>query len=260
MQNSDLQDLILSGVQWELDNVPTAMRSKIIAASAISQQNTQSGAQSGATRTATTIVPPISPIQSVTTEIASAMAMRPTNMDEMLRMVAEFNHPLRNNAKNVVLPSVATKPNGLVIITDIPGVDDDASSHLMSGAPGELLDKMLAAIGMSRANVSIVPMLFWRTPGGRTPNRTELDLSRPFVDRIIEMLAPKIIITFGTLPAQELCGVKVANAQGNIQNLDNGCRLMPLYHPNYLILKPSAKRDVWNALQNVQNLLKNQDN
>ena len=76
------------------------------------------------------------------------------------------------------------------------------------------MDKMLSAIGLSREVVSIVPMVFWRTPGGRSPSRSELDLARPFVDRVIELLHPRVILTLGTLPATELAGLNLAKSHG----------------------------------------------
>ena len=141
-------------------------------------------------------------------------------------------------------------------MTDVPGSDDDATGNVLSGATGELMDKMLAAIGLSRETVSIVPMVFWRTPGGRTPSRTELDMSRPFVDRAIELLRPSVILTLGTLPATELANINLAKSHGVATALENGITVVPIFHPNFLLLKPAAKRDVWTALQNVQNILK----
>ena len=185
------------------------------------------------------------------------MVTRPSDIDSLIRMVGEFNHPLRGGATNTVLPNIATKPNGLVIITDFPSIDDDLSGHILSGNAGEMTDKMLSAVGMNRENVSIISLLFWRTPGGRSPLREELDLSMPFVNKILEMLSPRVIITFGTLATSEIAKTNLNEVHGNEIKDEKGCIIVPLYHPNYLILKPSAKRDVWNALQNIQKLLKN---
>ena len=143
-----------------------------------------------------------------------------------------------------------------MILTDVPGADDDASGNILSGATGELMDKMLNAIGESRETASIVPMIFWRTPGGRTPSQNELDMARPFVDKAIELIKPRVILTLGTLPAAQVINVNLAKSHGVATQMENGAICVPIFHPNYLILKPAAKRDVWNALQNVQNILK----
>ena len=246
MQNYTLRDLDMAGVRWELSENATKPNIKKPAV----QQNLL------ATKTEITpvIIPACAPI---TLDTVKSMVERPTDIDSMLRMIAEFNHPLRSGATNVVMPNIATNPNGLLIITDLPSSDDDISGKILSGAAGELTDKMLSAIGMSRENVSIVPLLFWRTPGGRTPSREELDLSMPFVNKIIEMLSPCVIITFGTLATTEIAKDNLSDKHGSEIVSDDGRTIIPIYHPNYLILKPSAKKDVWVALQNVQKLLKN---
>lgn len=253
MSRVDLRDLVMSGVRWEITEMSTMNLAAARAASAAAVANT-TATQSG--RVATFVVPPISPVQSVSVDTARAAAARPADIAALLRMIAEFGHPLRTSVTNVVLPHVAPRPNGLVIVTDMPGMDDDTSGNILTGAAGELLDKMLAAIEMSRENVSIMPMLFWRTPGGRAPTAAEIELSRPFVDRVLEMLRPRIILTFGTMPAAELAGVELAKSHGAHTDGPNGATIITVYHPNYLLLKPAAKRDVWDSLQQVRNLLK----
>ncbi len=260
----DLRDLALAGVQWELDDVPMAYAAARPVKSASATTDAPAApdpiaeaAQIGAPRVATTVVPPIAPVQPISIATAAAMAARPIEMQALNRMIAEFNHPLRAAATNVVLPWVAPNPNGMLVITDIPSSEDDETGRILSGPAGQLMDKMLGAIGMSRDNVSILPMLFWRTPGGRTPTADELALARPFVDRAIELIAPRLILTIGTMPAEQIGGVNLARAHGAAVKLACGATLLPIFHPNYLILKPAAKRDAWDALQNVQNLLKN---
>ncbi len=246
MYPEELRDLLISGVKWELSEQPTT--------NFVSQNSPQPQPQ--VQKNTNTIVPPVAPVQTVSESTAIAMAARPVDMGALFRMIAEFNHPLRGGATNVVLPRIAKKPNGLVIVTDMPSADDDATGKILSGTAGDLVDKMLAAINMSREDVSIVPMLFWRTPGGRGPTRPEIDLVRPFVDRVIEMLAPRVILTMGTLAAIELGNIQLARDHGKIIDMDNGIKLVAMYHPNYILLKPAAKREAWDALQNVEKLLK----
>ena len=248
MSSSKLRDLVLAGVKWELSEIPT-----VIAKQSADKNEKTSVAPS--VDSAACVVPPIAPTQMMSIDTVRSMAARPMDIDSLKRMIGEFNHPLRSTVANTVLPHVG---NGkLLILTDIPGADDDMSGVLLSGASGELMDKMLSAIGLSRTEVSIVPMLFWRTPGGRTPTRDELDLSRPFVDKAIDLIKPSVILSLGTLPATEYGGVNLAKSHGVQIDMENGVRFIPIFHPNYLLLKPVAKRDVWTALQNVQNILKN---
>ena len=246
MINCALQDLSMAGVYWELSESPVKQTVK----KAPVQQTLLTNKENAKP----IIIPASAPI---TLDTVKSMVERPNDIDSLVRMVAEFNHPLRNGATNVVLPNIATRPNGLVIITDSPSSDDDISGKILSGAVGELTDKMLSAVNMSRESVSIIPLLFWRTPGGRTPSREEIDLSLPFVNKIIAMLKPSVVITFGTLSTTEIAKTNLSDMHGSEIQSDKGYTIIPMYHPNYLMLKPSAKKDVWNALQNVQKLLKN---
>ena len=259
MNGGDLRDLVLAGVQWELTDFPLVMAGAVRSALAHDVPQVAPTVQTSPTRTQTSVVPPIAPAHPMAVDTAVAMAARPTDPESLNRMIAEFNHPLRAGATNVVLPHIASNPNGLVIITDIPSGDDDACGRILSGPAGELLDKMLAAIGLSRDNVSIVPLVFWRTPGGRAPTDTELALARPFVDRMVELLHPGVILTLGTLSASQIANVSLPRGHGMTVSLPSGITAMPIYHPNYLVLKPAAKRDAWTALQILQNLLKTVD-
>ena len=240
-----IQELKMAGVQWELAENPSNFGAKI---------KTKQESQTNRIEVKPIIIPASAPL---TLETVKSMVERPENINALVRMVAEFNHPLRNGATNVAMPNIASNPNGLVIITDMPSADDDLSGQILSGSAGEMIDKMLSAIEMSRENVSIIPLVFWRTPGGRTPTREELDLVRPFIDKMLDMLQPKIVLTLGTLSATEIAKTNLTTNHGNEIQSDQGYKIFPIYHPNYLMLKPSAKKDVWLVLQNVQKLLKN---
>ncbi len=261
MSNIDLRDLDLAGVRWELSEYPFATAAAVAAATVSgapspAPQPASAPVAPAANRVATSVVPPVKPVVPMSVETAAAMAARPADMAALNRMISEFNHPLRSAATNVVLPHVAKNPSGLVIVTDVPSADDDASGQILSGAAGELLDKMIAAIGLSRDSVSIVPIVFWRTPGGRTPSDSELALARPFLDRVLELLQPRVILTLGTLPAAIIANASLPRDHGAQTTTDKGTVCVPIYHPNYLMLKPDAKRAAWTALQTVQNLLK----
>ncbi len=246
--NTDLQDLVMAGVKWELSE---------LAGEIVPRSNIGREIDSARTRVTSTVVPPISPMTTVDVETATAMALRPGTIETLMRMIQEFNHPLRAGASNTVLPHVPQNPGPMMIITDIPSSDDDASGNILSGAAGEMIDKMLYAIGMGRDTVSISPLIFWRTPGGRSPTTNELELARPFVNKFIELISPRIILTIGTLAAAKIAGIDLMRAHGVPVRTSNDIMVYPIYHPNYLMLKPAAKSDVWTVLQNVQNMLKN---
>lgn len=245
-----LKDLTMAGVKWELSDNSIGFMESLGELSAISGDN------SGRTRVASSVVPPTAPVTPISVETVAAMATRPTNTAALIRMIAEFNHPLRAAVTNVVVPHIAKNPRGIMVITDIPSSDDDASGQILSGAAGELFDKMIGAIGLNRDSVYITPLLFWRTPGGRTPTENELALARPFVNQLIELTEPKIILTLGTLAAAQMVGADLMRDCGGEFTMSGGIKVFPIYHPNYLILKPDGKQIVWATLQNVQKLLK----
>lgn len=245
MHCSEIIDLNMAGVNWEINDVPLVKRE--------SWKQTPQNKQ-----TNNNIVPPVAPMVNISKDMIESMANRPTDLNALLRMISELNHPLRTGATNTVLPHIAEKPNGLLVITDLPSTDDDISGRILSGAAGELFDKMLNAVSMSRETVSILPLIFWRTPGGKTPTRDELDFTKPFVKRIINFIKPRIFLTLGTTSASEILGISLVSKHGEQINTEFGIPAIPIFHPNYLLLKPSAKRDVWTALQKMQNLLKNE--
>ena len=239
MNNDFLRDLVMAGVKWELSDETVGF--VVESAPAAPRMRTISN----------NVVPPISPVSTVSVETARAMAERPTTTAVLCRMIDEFNHPLRAGVSNVVVPHVAPNPNGVLVITDIPSSEDDATGRILSGPAGELFDKMIGAIGMSRESVSISPILFWRT------SRLELDLARPFIDRLIELTEPKIIITLGTLAAAEIANIDLMRNHGAETAGPGGARVFSIYHPNYLILKTAAKQDVWTVLQKIKGELAN---
>ena len=255
MAYDGLRDLCLAGIKWEISDIPL-VRANMPKNPNDSGKSVSANDTNNTVHAPTSVVPPIAPSAPISVDMASSIASRPTDINALNRMICEFKHPLRATATNVVPIHNAPNPNGLMILTDIPSADDDANGSILTGTAGEMMDKMLNAIGMSRDMVSIMPMIFWRTPGGRTPSREEIDLSRPFVNRAIQLLAPRIILTLGTLPATEVGNINLGRDHGIPVTLDSGTIVVPIYHPNYLILKPASKRDVWNALQNVQKLLK----
>ncbi|MDR1337425.1 MAG: uracil-DNA glycosylase [Rickettsiales bacterium] len=253
-----LRDLELSGVKWELSETPAAMgRPK---KPAVAAAPTESAVRSASPTAAATgvMAPPVAVIPAarpVTLSCADDAARGACDLPALRDAIVKFEHPLKQFVKNTVAPHFAD--GDLLIITDAPSGDDDDSGQILTGAAGGLMDKMLAAIGMSRAQVSIVPLVFWRTPGGRAPSREELDLARPFVDRAAALLKPKAILTLGILTAAEVANAKLPKDHGNRFETAGGIPVFPIYHPNYLMLKPDVKKDVWSALQELQKLLKN---
>ena len=250
MGNYSLQDLALAGVRFELceTSAPIAAARAQPAQPDVASEPVQDAPPRQP------VAPPVTkPVNiSDALESARAAAAAATGADELFAAVENSNNPLKSFAKTI-LPHYA-RESQITIVTDAPSGDDDAAGFILSGTAGDLLDKMLSAMGFSRNLVTIVPLVFWRPAGGRAPSREEMDLSRPYVVRAIELSNPKIILTLGSLAAAEIAGAKLPAQHGEVFQLSD-VPVVPIFHPNYLMLKPDLKKSVWDALQKTLQML-----
>lgn len=164
--------------------------------------------------------------------------------------------PLKEGAKNTVFTD-GVPGSDLLVIGEAPGRDEDRLGKPFVGRAGQLLDNMLAAIGRSRNdNTLISNVVFWRPPANRTPAATETAVCRPFVDRLIEITAPKAVLIAGGAPLQALLGVTgIMRARGVWREIETagGRRFpaLPMFHPAFLLRQPASKRLAWADLQNL---------
>lgn len=138
----------------------------------------------------------------------------------------------------------------LMIIGEAPGRDEDAQGLPFVGESGQLLDRMLKAIGRDESNVYISNLLFWRPPGNRDPSTEELLACRPFIERLIELVQPKLIACAGKFSAATLLGTTqgITRVRGRWHEYKRGdlaIPAMPLLHPAYLLRQPGVKREAW---------------
>ncbi len=169
--------------------------------------------------------------------------------------------PLKAGAKNTVFTD-GTVGADLLVIGEAPGRDEDLQGKPFVGRAGQLLDRMLAAIGRSRTeNTLISNVIFWRPPANRTPTALETAVCRPFVDRLIELTEPKAVLIAGGAPLQALLGVTgIMRARGVWREIEtaSGARFpaLPTYHPAFLLRQPGGKRLAWADLQSLEQKLK----
>jgi DNA polymerase len=148
----------------------------------------------------------------------------------------------------------------LMIVGEAPGRDEDLAGKPFVGRAGQLLDKMLAAIGLSDANVHITNIVYWRPPGNRTPTPQEALSCRPFLERQIELVGPKIIVAVGGAAAKELFGVTegIMRLRGKWREIAVGERniqAIATLHPAYLLRTPAAKQLAWQDLLQIRSKL-----
>lgn len=140
----------------------------------------------------------------------------------------------------------------LMFIGEAPGRDEDLAGEPFVGRAGQLLTDIIKAMQFRREDVYIANVIKCRPPGNRNPEPDELDACRPFIHRQIELIAPRVIVTLGRFAYQSLTGdtAPISSIRGNWQEF-RGIRLMPTYHPAYLLRNPAAKREVWSDMKLV---------
>ncbi len=144
----------------------------------------------------------------------------------------------------------------LMLIGEAPGKDEDIQGEPFVGRAGQLLDRMLAAINLTEADFYITNLVFWRPPGNRTPSPEEVQVCQPFVERQIELLAPKVLVFLGNASAKQLTGATEGIMKLRGKWLDySGIRAMATLHPAYLLRTPIAKRLAWRDLLAIREAL-----
>jgi uracil-DNA glycosylase len=140
----------------------------------------------------------------------------------------------------------------LMFIGEGPGADEDAQGEPFVGRAGQLLTKMIEAMGLKRSQVYIANVVKCRPPENRTPLPDEVATCSPFLFRQIAAIAPRVIVCLGTPSAQAVLGTRetITRLRGNFREV-GGYRVMPTFHPAYLLRNPAAKRDVWEDLKQV---------
>ena len=140
-----------------------------------------------------------------------------------------------------------------MIVGEAPGRDEDREGRPFVGRAGQLLDRMLSAIGMSRErDVYITNVLPWRPPQNRDPKPEEIAMMQPFLSRHIDLAAPKLLIVVGNISCQALLGRRgITRLRGNWQHVQ-GFPAMPMCHPAYLLRNPAAKREAWADLLEIR--------
>ena len=144
----------------------------------------------------------------------------------------------------------------LMFVGEAPGADEDLQGEPFVGRAGQLLTKIIEAIGMRRDDVYIANVIKCRPPGNRNPEPDEVGQCEPFLFRQIDTIKPTVIVALGKFAAQ--CLLRTTEPITRIRGKEFRYRdaiLMPTYHPAYLLRNPSAKRDVWEDMKRVRELL-----
>jgi DNA polymerase len=170
---------------------------------------------------------------------------------------------LKAHAQNTVIGD-GHPTSGIVLIGEAPGAQEDAQGKPFVGRSGQLLDKLLAEIGLDRTKVYITNTVFWRPPDNRTPTALEVAACRPFLDRHLSLLNPKLLLLVGGTAAKTVLNTTaplstLRHRWHPMSNpyLPNPIPALAVFHPAYLLRNPSASRDMREDLQMFEKHVKN---
>jgi DNA polymerase len=148
-------------------------------------------------------------------------------------------------------------PNAdLMFVGEAPGADEDQQGEPFVGRAGQLLTKIIEAIGLKREDVYIANVIKCRPPGNRNPEPDEVEQCQPFLFRQIDAIQPKVIVALGKFAAQSLLQSTdpITRVRGREFSY-RGATLIPTFHPAYLLRNPSSKREVWEDMKKVRAIL-----
>jgi uracil-DNA glycosylase family 4 len=147
----------------------------------------------------------------------------------------------------------------LMFVGEAPGADEDIQGIPFVGRAGQLLTKIIEAIGLRREDVYIANVIKCRPPQNRNPDPDEVDTCEPFLFQQVDIIKPKVIVALGTFAARALLRSldPISRLRGRVYEY-RGAKLIPTFHPAYLLRNPASKRDVWEDMKVVRGLLQSE--
>jgi uracil-DNA glycosylase len=185
---------------------------------------------------------------------AARLAESCQSLEELKAALESFTGcALRDTATQLVFAD-GTEDARLVIIGEAPGAEEDRAGRPFVGPAGQLLDRMLASIGLDRTKIRIINTVPWRPPGNRAPTEAEIALCLPFLHRQIALIRPLGLLALGAvatktlLPEAGASGIRRLRGswrEAKIPGLEAPLPCLPSYHPAYLLRTPMAKSESW---------------
>jgi uracil-DNA glycosylase family 4 len=190
--------------------------------------------------------------------LARQLAASANTLEELREHVAAFEGcNLKFTAKSTVF-SDGNPEAAVMFVGEAPGRDEDIEGLPFVGRSGQLLDRMLAAIGIDRTSAYIANVIPWRPPGNRTPTPHETEICRPFIERQIELANPRVLVTLGGPSAKLITNTTegILRLRGNWRSHTTATGtiipVMPTLHPAYLLRNPAHKKLAWRDFVEVK--------
>lgn len=224
-----------------------------------------------------TVAPPVAPaparpvarVQPVMPQVQPAPVLRARDLaaaaqtrEELRAALAAFDGcALAATATNLVFAD-GNPDSGLMLVGEGPGAEEDRAGRPFVGPSGQLLDRMLASIGLDRSHYLITNLIPWRPPGNRNPTDAEVALCLPFLLRHIALARPRRLVLLGSLATRAVLGgsTGITRLRGKwmpaaIPDLPAPVPALPMLHPAYLLRNPAAKRESWADLRALRHAL-----
>lgn len=188
---------------------------------------------------------------------ARALAAKATSLAELETILGAYDGcGLKLRATQLVFADGNPEAE-IMLIGEAPGADEDREGTPFVGKSGELLNRMLGAIGLDRTKVYIANTVPWRPPGNRTPTPEEMALCLPFLHRQVELVAPKLVLTLGGPAMQTVFSttngiIKMRGKWSNVTIGTHQTTALPTLHPAYLLRNPTAKQQAWKDLLSLK--------
>jgi DNA polymerase len=184
--------------------------------------------------------------------VPSAPSVTTETLQEIRNDLGECRRCKLHRMRKTIVFGEGNPKASLVFVGEGPGYDEDVQGRPFVGKAGQLLTKIIQSIGLQREDVYIGNVIKCRPPQNRNPEPDEIEACHPFVLRQIQAIRPKIICALGTFAAQTLLktSAKITALRGNIFDLD-GIKVIPTYHPAYLLRNPEKKRETWEDMKQI---------
>lgn len=203
-------------------------------------------------------------IREIPVSVGQTHVSAPTNSENAQKLaelrsdIGDCTRCVLHKGRHQLVFGVGNPKATLMFIGEGPGADEDLKGEPFVGRAGQLLTKMIEAMGIQRSDVYIANVVKCRPPGNRSPEPVEIATCIPFLKKQIEIIHPQVIVTLGKFASQTLLQteIPITKLRGEFHTYE-GAQLMPTYHPAFLLRNPNMKRAVWEDLKKVMKYLGN---